>query len=540
MNEKNDNLDNVDNTDGQKNNIENENKELNNNGKTEEQIDIFKIDDVKKVLSENNNNNNKNENAEKDKKKESNKINMENEIEARRPELIEHHRSPLSLEGANYPLSIYTRRVMNVAKITQFLREDSTAGLCGGYNLGNTCFMNSSIACLSNCIDLTYYFLSGDYKNDINSENTNGMKGELAESWGKLLHQYWVEKTKVGNPHDLKNTIGGKVAIFRGYGQQDSNEFMNIFLDNLNEDLNSVASKEYIELDEKKEYESDEECSKRFWDSNIQRNDSIITDLFCGQFKSTITCPNCNSIYVTFEPFYSINLPLKEQKRKKFYSFMKKDLDEFFFFYITKYGFRNAYKILYRDIPNTTKISECFETIKNYESFKYKGLLKKVYYAKIDNKLFLGELDEDDLINEYQNTFLYELNSEEIEKNELKIPIYFIYRNSEGNITLSHYPRFVFGKADMTIDELKKNIYYIVRKHLLSPFLKYGEEIDKLSDLIMKFNNDMTIGEEYIIDLIDKEYQKIFNEYPSEEDIEFLQNYLQDMPVFLLLRLLAR
>jgi ubiquitin carboxyl-terminal hydrolase 4/11/15 len=70
---------------------------------------------------------------------------------------------------------MYTRRVMDVSKIKQFLRDDSTAGLCGGSNLGNTCFMNSSIACLSNCTELTYYFLSGDYKNDINYENTNGM-----------------------------------------------------------------------------------------------------------------------------------------------------------------------------------------------------------------------------------------------------------------------------------------------------------------------------------------------------------------------------
>jgi hypothetical protein len=344
-----------------------------------------------------------------------------------------------------------------------------------------------------------------------------------------------VERTEVGNPRDLKNTISQKVPIFRGYSQHDSNEFMNIFLDILNEDLNSVSAKEYIELDEKKENESDEECSKRFWDSNIRRNDSIVTDLFCGQFKSTITCPNCNFIYITFEPFYSINLPLKEHKRKKRYSFVKKDLDEFFFYYITKYGLRNPYKILFRDIPNTTKIGECFEIIKNLETFKYKGKLKNVIYTKIIDRRFGGEINEDDLIDDYDNTFLYELNGEEKESMELKIPIYFIYKK-DGGIVLSSYPRFVFGKEDMTIDELKKSIYYIIRKHLLSPFLRYGEESDELSDLIMKFKDDMTIEEEYLINLIDKEYRRIFSEYPSEEDIEYLQNYLQDMPFKFTLR----
>jgi len=75
---------------------------------------------------------------------------------------------------------------------------------------------------------------------------------------------------------------------------------MIIFLDFLNEDLNSVSKKEYIELDEKKGNETDEECSKRFWEANLKRNDSIITDLFCGQFKSTITCPKCNRVSITF------------------------------------------------------------------------------------------------------------------------------------------------------------------------------------------------------------------------------------------------
>ena len=536
MNEKNKNLDNIDIE--EKNKIIEEESKSNNDKVKDEDIDILKIEDFKKEISENDNTNIKNENSEKDKNEQSKKMEIEHmEIdESKKPEINERHRSPLSLEGAKYPLSIYTRRVMDISKIKQFLKEDSTAGVCGGYNLGNTCFMNSSIACISNCTELTYYFLCGDYKNDINTENTIGMQGELAKSWGELLQEYWVENTNIGNPRNFKNTIGEKASRFRGYGQQDSNEFMNIFLDYLNEDLNSVAKKEYIELDEKKENESDEECSKRFWDSNIKRNDSIITDLFCGQFKSTITCPNCNYVCITFEPFYSINLPLKEKKIKRQNFFVKKDIDEFFIYYIPKYGFRSSYKIVFRDIPNTTKIGECFDVLKNLNNFKYQGKLKNVLYAKINSKQFECEFQEDDLINEYSSTFLYELNSEEKEKNEFKMPIYFLYNNPEEGKKLSEYPRYVFGKEDMTIDELKNNIYYIIRKYLLSPFLKPGEEIDELSELIMKFKNDMTMEEDYLIELIDKEYQRMFNENPSEEDIEFLQSYLQDMPFKLTLR----
>ena len=273
-------------------------------------------------------------------------------------------RSILSMKGGKTPLSLYTRRIIDTSKIKKLLKEDSTHGLCGGKNLGNTCFMNSSIACLSNCIELTYYFLCGDYKMDINTENKNGFKGELAKSWGDLLQEYWVENTKVGDPREFKNIIGQKAIRFRGYGQQDSNEFMNIFLDYLNEDLNSVSKKEYIKLDEKKENESDEECSKRFWDANLKRNDSIITDLFCGQFKSTVICTNCNWISITFEPFYSISLPLKESKKKNKNYFMEKDIDEYNIFYVPKYGLRPPYRFLFSCIQTTKKLCECFKVIK--------------------------------------------------------------------------------------------------------------------------------------------------------------------------------
>ena len=135
-----------------------------------------------------NKNNFENEKEEKNKKSEDENKN-ENEMEEEKEEQNAikkvKERSTFSLEGAKEPLSIYTRRVMDSSKIGEYLRPDSSKGRIGGVNLGNTCFMNSSIACLSNCTELTYYFLKGDYLKDINEENNLGMRGELAKEWGK-------------------------------------------------------------------------------------------------------------------------------------------------------------------------------------------------------------------------------------------------------------------------------------------------------------------------------------------------------------------
>ena len=446
---------------------------------------------------------------------------------------IKKQRSSFSLEGAKKPLSIYTRRVMNVSKIKKYLNENSSKGVVGGRNLGNTCFMNSSIACISNCTELTYYFLCGDYKKDLNYENKNGMKGKLAKSWGNLLKEYWVENTDEGDPKEFKDTIGEKATMFRGFRQHDSNEFMNIFLDYLNEDLNYTSEKKYIELEEKKDNETDEQCSKRFWESNLKRNDSIITDLFCGQFRSTLTCPKCNRISITFEPFYSINLPIikKEKNQKKIIKKQNeaKNIEEYKIYYVPKYGLRVPYSVKFQNIPNTTTFSKSFDILKNEESFKYHGKLDKVNYMKIDMKKYKEEINGESCIDEQSQIFMYEIIDEE--KNDIKIPINFVYK-MDGNEELgnSHFPRFVTGSKDMTLEELNKFVYFLVRKYISSPFVKEGEEIDEVSEQIKKYEKDMYMDDERLYDLIGNEYQRIFGENPSEEDKVQLKEFFDDIP----------
>lgn len=52
------------------------------------------------------------------------------------------------------------------------------------------------------------------------------------------------------------------------------------------------------------------------WENHIKRNDSIIMDIFHGLFKSTLVCPICAKVSVTFDPFCYLTLPLPMKKER--------------------------------------------------------------------------------------------------------------------------------------------------------------------------------------------------------------------------------
>lgn len=53
------------------------------------------------------------------------------------------------------------------------------------------------------------------------------------------------------------------------------------------------------------------------WDNYRKRNDSVIVDTFHGLLKSTVHCPECNKISVTFDPFCYLSLPLPVKKERQ-------------------------------------------------------------------------------------------------------------------------------------------------------------------------------------------------------------------------------
>ncbi|KAM7256828.1 hypothetical protein ACFE04_012569 [Oxalis oulophora] len=194
-------------------------------------------------------------------------------------------------------------------------KKEEKGGLTGLNNLGNTCFMNSAIQCLVHTPPIAEYFLQ-DYSTEINTDNPLGMRGELVIAFGDLLRELWSSGRTTVAPRQFKGKLARFAPQFSGYNQHDSQELLAFLLDGLHEDLNRVKRKPYIEIKDV-DGRPDEVVAEECWNNHKARNDSLIVDVCQGQYKSTLVCPVCSKISITFDPFMYLSLPLPSTVPRK-------------------------------------------------------------------------------------------------------------------------------------------------------------------------------------------------------------------------------
>ena len=249
-------------------------------------------------------------------------------------------------------------------------------GIVGLYNMGNTCYLNSSIQCLSHTPIFRDYFTSKSYLNDINTANPLGHQGRLAQVSAVLINSLWklynqpslvnagkkvitpgqyvqLNSAHALTPKTFKDAMGKFNDHFAGNEQHDAQELLAFLLSGLSEDLNRIVNKPYIEAPDS-DGRPDKELADIWWSNHLKREWSIIVALFTGQYKSLLTCRTCKYESARFEPFTFLQLPLPEddQVTVQFILFPLRDRSN-----PTKYSIRSKHDgTLFDALVNLAKV----------------------------------------------------------------------------------------------------------------------------------------------------------------------------------------
>lgn len=193
----------------------------------------------------------------------------------------------------------------------------NSKGMSGLINLGNTCFFNSIIQCLSHSIRLTDYFLSKKHLEDEASHRIPPSEEKtFINIYFNLLVKLW-EKNDIVNARNAINTLA-KIVKKKSYltSQQDSHECLVYLLNVLHKGL---SYKVEMEITGEVKTDRDKLIRQLYtnYQANFEKNYSVIANLFYGEIINIIDCSKCNYNNNVFELFNTLTLNFPECEPNK-------------------------------------------------------------------------------------------------------------------------------------------------------------------------------------------------------------------------------
>ncbi|KAA0707034.1 Ubiquitin carboxyl-terminal hydrolase 21 [Triplophysa tibetana] len=222
----------------------------------------------------------------------------------------------LQPEHVDISQSVLYTSIMGLLLVTEKERElqlgSGQVGLC---NVGNTCFLNAIVQCLSHTRGLRDYCLMKSYLQDKHSNREPVLMNEFS----KVLAALWEcdNGDTTVNPGMFYRIFKEAVPHFSGYSQQDAQEFLRFLLDRLHTEINRRPSQRPAVIPNKEPTYSRFRISEEalsMWQKHLDRDDSKIVDLFSGQLHSSLHCSICSHYSNTFDVFCDLSLPVPKSE----------------------------------------------------------------------------------------------------------------------------------------------------------------------------------------------------------------------------------
>ncbi|KAJ5727229.1 hypothetical protein N7493_005049 [Penicillium malachiteum] len=181
-------------------------------------------------------------------------------------------------------------------------------------NFGVTCYMNSTIQCLSATIMMSKFFIDDRFRYYV-QKNWKGSQGVMPGLYANLIRSLWRNDVEVIMPSSFRNFCGRLNREWAIDRQQDAKEFFDFLVDCLHEDLNINWQRNPLRpLTFSEEMQRERmpvpKVSKIEWDRYCHREESFISSLFAGQHASRLRCTTCHQTSTTYEAFYSISVEI--------------------------------------------------------------------------------------------------------------------------------------------------------------------------------------------------------------------------------------
>ncbi|KAL4943719.1 hypothetical protein BDV06DRAFT_130592 [Aspergillus oleicola] len=226
--------------------------------------------------------------------------------------------APLQRQNSATKTALYTSNsVLNRLKLPR-------TGLA---NFGVTCYLNSTVQCLSATVLMSKFFIDDRFRYYV-QKNWKGSQGVMPGLFANLIRSLWKNDVQVIMPTSFRNFCGRLNQEWGIDRQQDAKEFFDFVVDCLHEDLNVNWQRTPLrpltfEEEMQRERMPVAKVSRIEWDRYCHREESFISSLFAGQHASRLKCTTCKRTSTTYEAFYSISVEIPPSGKGDIYQCLR-------------------------------------------------------------------------------------------------------------------------------------------------------------------------------------------------------------------------